>query len=363
MKKTMFFLAAGAMALTACTQSDVLEEGIQSNAIGFQNMVSKESRALDKASLNRFYVYAYYTPSVESGSGDPVLVFSGDAVTLSGTEWGYTNTRYWIPGADYTFYAYSAENGALKNGSAVMNLDGTTSAARALRLNGYECRDGLQEDLIFATTTQKGVAASADAANPANKKVALTFKHVLSRVNVKFASDFASGYEIKVSEVSITNLRDKGNFSAATNSWSQQSRTIQEDEAEGNVGAAVTFAGFVEDKNIASKGDGTEANPDLTATTTNCFVLPYSYTTDGDVKLRFKIEVIDTASDQTILTRDMVGSWAPNWVAGTSYTYNVKISGTVADLEPIVFETQENMNVDDWTTGSTTSVEMNFSAN
>lgn len=38
MRKQFFWLAMGAVALTGCTQTDVIEESrIQSNAIGFEN--------------------------------------------------------------------------------------------------------------------------------------------------------------------------------------------------------------------------------------------------------------------------------------------------------------------------------------
>lgn len=361
MKKSIFLLAAGAMALTACTQSEVIEEGVQSNAIGFQNTVGKETRALDKTSLNHFNVYAYYTP--ENGSG-AVQVFSGDEVTLSGTTWTYTNTRYWVPGAQYYFYAYSCENNDLQNGSPVMNLDGDTPQARALRINDFICNDDHQHDFIIAKNiSMTGKDTSGDKDNPANSKVALNFKHILTKINVVFTSEFAPGYNIVIGDVKVTNIRDKGNYSAASESWNNQARTKTENFAEGDYGTFVKFAGFVEGKNIASKGETAADN--VTAKTTDCYVLPYSYTTEGDVKLRFNIEVVDATTNQTILEREMVGSWNPSWVLGTSYTYTVKITGTTADLEPIVFETQENMNVDDWATGSTTTAvsNMTFSAN
>ncbi|MDE5607800.1 MAG: fimbrillin family protein [Muribaculaceae bacterium] len=353
MKKTMFFLAAGAMALTACTESEILEEGVQSNAIGFQNMVSKESRALTKESLNKFYVSGYYTKNTNA-----VNVFSDELVTLADGTWGYTNTRYWVPEGTYYFYAYSCENGALKNGSTSMDLSGdaTTVAQRALNLEEYICNDQYQEDLIFASN--EGIVAKEKAVG--NAKVAFTFKHILSKVNAVFDSEFAPGYDIKVSNVRITNIYDKANYNPyGSPVWGSTVRTKA--ESESNPGTLVRLA--VPEANIASAADpNVETSEELKVTTGSAFVIPNAYGS-ANVKMRFHIEVIDHDTNQTVLERDMVGSWKPNWVAGTSYTYNITISGDVADLEPIVFETQENMNVDDWTTGNTGSVEMNFSAN
>lgn len=361
MKKSIFLLAVGAMALTACTQSEVVEEGVQSNVIGFQNMVGKETRVpLDQSTLDHFYVYAYYTLSEGENMGKAVQVFSGEEVSLSGTEWTYSPARYWVPDAQYYFYAYSCENKDLANGTPVMNLDGETAAARALRITNFICDNTHQHDFVIAkNVTLKGLDSSGDKNKPANSKVAFNFKHILTKINVKFESEFATGYDIEISDVSITNIRNKGTYSAASETWSSQTRTKEENASEGDYGTFVKFQGFVNDKNIASKG--ATAAEDVTATTTDCYVLPYSYTTEGDVKLRFHIDVVDNATGQTILRRDMAGSWAPNWTSGMGYTYTVNITGTAADLEPIVFQTAQS--IDGWGDGDTSEVNMVFSAN
>lgn len=366
MKKSIYFLAAGcALALSACTSEDVVQENVrQSGAIGFQSVVGKATRAIDsKNDLNRFQVYAYYQPSVEGVTGDPVQVFGGEAVNRTNDTWSYTNTRYWIPGAQYYFYAFSCDNTALNSGTAVMNLSADNTNARALRITDYLCNNDHNHDLVVASNIALvGKEASGDAANPANDKVKFTFKHALTKINVVFSSDFASGYNIEISDVKVTNVRDKGNYSFASSLWSNQGKTKLENDAEGDYGTSVSFEGFVDNGNIASK-DANDASKDVKATTTSRFVLPYSYQTEGDVKLRFNIDVKDAATNQTILSREMAGSWAPNWQAGFSYTYNVTITGTTTALEPIVFETQTNMGFTDFTTGSTSSVEMTFSAN
>lgn len=364
MKKSIYFLAAGcALALSACTSEDVVQESArQANAIGFQSAVGKETRAINsKDDLTRFEVYAYYVPTIENSANvDAVQVFNGDAVTrpAGGDTWSYTNTRYWIPGAKYYFYAFSCENTALNSGTAILSVSADNTNARALRINNYVCNDDHNHDLVVASNSDLiGAESSGDPTNPANDKVNFTFKHALTKINVVFSSAFASGYDIAVSDVEVTNVRDKGNYSFASSSWNSQTRTKEENDAEGDYGTSVSFEGFENDENIASK------DPDLKATTTSKFVLPYAYTTEGDVKLRFHIDVIDHETQQAILSRDMVGSWAPNWQSGYSYTYNVNITGTNTALEPIVFETQTNMALVDFTTGSTQAVDMTFSAN
>ncbi|MDE6403321.1 MAG: hypothetical protein K2K86_05905, partial [Muribaculaceae bacterium] len=46
MKKQFFWLALGVSTLCACTETDVIEESsVQSNAIGFENVIRKTTRA------------------------------------------------------------------------------------------------------------------------------------------------------------------------------------------------------------------------------------------------------------------------------------------------------------------------------
>ncbi len=354
MKKSMFLLAVGAMALTACTQSDVVEEGIQSNAIGFQSMVSKESRALDLTSLKFFSVYGYYTqPGHEANA---VIVFNGEDVNLSDGAWNYANTRYWVPDATYYFYAYSCENSEVtgNNGGAAMNFDGTDVASRALRLNSYVCNDSHNHDLIFATN-DAGIKGKTEN----NAKVAFTFKHILSRVNIEFTSGFPVGYKVEVSDVQIQDFLDKGNYNPKTNVWSSLAQTQSGDNVPFTTFAVPTDANTA--AAAAQEADVKKVTTDIK------YVIPHAYVKEGEnaedpVGLSFKVKVY-SENNEVILERVLTGTWSPNWQIGYSYTYHVTITGSTTALDPIVFETAENMNLDDWTTGNTTGVEMSFSAN
>lgn len=55
MKKVLLFSAA-ILALSSCSNTDVLEEGNiqQTNAIGFQTLVNKESRAITVDNFDQF---------------------------------------------------------------------------------------------------------------------------------------------------------------------------------------------------------------------------------------------------------------------------------------------------------------------
>ena len=353
MKKSLFIMAVCAAGLTACTSNEVIEEGVQSNAIGFQHMVSKESRALDKNSLNFFSVYGYYTTAGKEANA--VIVFNGEDVKLDGGEWKYANTRYWVPDATYYFYAYSCENSEVSggNGGASMNFEGADVAARALRLNNYVCNDGHNHDLIYATN-DAGIKGKKES----NDKVAFTFKHILSRVNVEFTSGFPAGYTVEISNVQIEDFLDKGSYNPANGgAWTNLSQT-----QPGERTPFTTFA-VPADANVAAVANGTVA--EQTVKTDVKYVIPHAYVAEGDnaedpVGLQFEVTV-KNQEGVTILNRTLTGSWSPNWQIGYSYTYHVEVTGSTTALDPIVFETSQN--VDDWTPGTTTSVNMTFSAN
>lgn len=354
MKKSILFIAAGALALSACTSSEVIEEGVQSNAIGFQNVVSKESRALTSADLKFFSVYGYY---VTENDNTPVVVFNGQDVArtdVSKNEWTYTPTRYWVPGATYRFYAYSCEGTEFTAATGQASLgSGNDVAGRALRLRNVICDGSHQHDLIFASNDE-GIKGAGEETNT-NAPVAFTFKHILSKINVVFSSGFPVGYEITVSDVKIKNFNDKGNYNPTTG-WANHSESNQTNSAE----IALTVDGTA---NIAAAA--TDAANVKKVTTGIGYVIPYLYSdaetsNDEAVELEFKV-VVKNNNGESILTNTLTGTWYPKWQAGFTYTYNVTIDGDATALWPIVFETAQN--IDDWTNGSTGAVDMKFSAN
>ncbi|MDE6074115.1 MAG: fimbrillin family protein [Muribaculaceae bacterium] len=352
MKKSILFIAAGALALSACTSSEVIEEGAQSNAIGFQNVVSKESRALTTTDLKFFSVYSYYTtPGKEANA---VVVFNGEDVNLKDGAWTYANTRYWVPDAKYYFYAYSCQNAEISgtNGGATINFDGANEQARALRLTGYVCNDSHNHDVVFATNIAGIVGQEKD-----NDKVAFTFNHILSSVDIEFTSGFPVGYTVEISNVQIQDFLDKGNYSPNSNSWTNLSQT--------QTGEGLPFTKFEvpADGKIAAAAD-TEA--DVKTVKTNVrYVIPHTYVAEGDnaedaVGLQFEVSVKNEQGVE-ILNRVLTGTWSPNWQLGYSYTYHVEVTGSTTALDPIVFETTQNVNT--WEPGTTDSVKMTFSAN
>ena len=342
MKKSFLFLAVCAAALTACTSEEVIEEGVQSNAIGFQQVVGKESRTVTTNNFAAFHVYGYYTKEVEN-SDDPtvVSVFNDDVVTKSEGAWSYGKTRYWVPGAKYYFYAYSCDNQEAPTGTASFDLTGKTVAERALGLKNYVLHN---HDLVYAFNEGGDGAPGIVGKEADNAKVSLNFAHLLSRVRVTFKSDFAAGYQIKVSNVKFVNVRNEGDFSPKPSlGWSDVKRSPEDATPE------VEFAMYTDADNKVSDvataavpAVGTEgeegyvaAVPAVNARTVNNYVIPFAYQ-EANVTLVFDIDVMDEDGN-VVYEQTIKGTWKPEWKMSTAYNYNITISGQEAGLEAIDF--------------------------
>ncbi len=374
MKRSFFYLAVGALALTACTSENLLEEGNQTNSIRFQNVVSKQSRDasaedLEAKSLLQFNVFGYYlNPNVTTQG---VLVFNNVPVKKKTDEnnqikWMYDDIRYWVPNASYYFYAYSCGNISKLNsdyGTFSMDVNASQESDRVLKIHDYICDASHQHDLLFASATgiraeanDKGDIVSAD-------DVAFKFSHLLSKIETKFTSEFPPQYIVEIKNVRATNIRNIGDYWPGKD-WSNQERK----NMEGNIDPYVQIHGT---NIITAQKGGTITNVDGTtekveaqiAESEAAFVLPYTYS-GAEVTLSFEITV--KAKDakgelQTILGRTLSGSWKPTWQTGYWYTYTISITGDATNLKPIMFTTAVDP-ITGWTEGETPS-DITFSAN
>lgn len=333
MRKSLFTLGVCALALSACTSEDVLKEGPQSNAITFRNVVDKNSRSLSSESFGLFYVYGYYTMGADLNTR--FNIFTDTPVTRSGNDWTSAINRYWVNGALYSFYAYSCENKHIAPNYGGPSLDKTDGT---FRLN-YTCHaeGGTSHDLIFASATEI-LGKESD-----NLPVPLQFKHILSKVDLKFISEFPEGYYIEISNISIENFQNTGTFVA--NKKSVSDGTIGEWTNKGYDGNQPNNFKLNTVGNSSTTLNGTPIQ------SSECYMIPHHYiptsTKDNPVKIQFNIKVSNPnlpAGNQTIVSNTLVGTWHPNWRTGTQYTYTIRISGGSAGMDEIKF----GVGMDDW---------------
>ena len=335
MIKRCIFCVAAALSLAACTNTDVIEENVESGAmIGFNTNVT---RALTNDSFNKFMVYGGYTPKDQS---EYHTVFSGVPVSKETDKWTYEgSSKYWVKDATYKFYAYSCENTALTKGTPEFATTG--SEAGIFKITDFVCNDSHQHDLIYAES------GSITAKETGNSTVSFSFKHLLSQVKAKFKSGFDPDFTIDISDVEFQNVYDKADFSSQSGNWSNQSRTVEYNAGE-NKWTKVPLS--VEGSNTiqAAKpaGEGTEAVAAKELTTQNGFVrtVPYS---SSNVTLSFKITVKQGAD---VIKSDYVkGNLKPTWAIATSYTYNITVNGSAAGVEKIEFTVDASNGIQDWT--------------
>lgn len=335
MKKTLFMLAAASLAMTACTNTEEVEQGFAqaSKQIGFVSHVNKNTRALGNDNFTQFSVFGSYTKGT---STTPVQIFNKTVVTKGENGWNYTDeARYWIQDATYTFYAYSKENVTTN----ATRFEGATLTLDSYTVDGTEAN---QKDLVFAE------AKNITGKESGNEKVPFDFKHILSKIAFNFTSNFPEDYTVKVDQVQIRNMRDKGTFNASTGKWGSQIRSTGDDIE--NPDEMLTINITTPD-NALAKGENVE--------TEFIYVLPFEYKSPN-VRLYFRLTIENALNEKVVSQKVNFGAFKPIWEKGKAYRYNVRLTGEEAGLEKIEFTTDKDMKLDEWETGTTEGIEFDF---
>ena len=226
MKKTLF--AALALAFVASCSNEEVVEMAQKEAISFENaFVNNSTRSVNnpsysstagegKGMFDKFQVYGF----VEGAA----LWTDGETVT-GPTTWSYTNTQYWINGADYTFHAVAPATGWTKTAA-------TAEGGVSLSFTN----DG-KSDVLYSTATAQGKPKGE------NSTVALTFRHILSKVKFSFENAYNSASStIKVSNIHITNAHNTGNvvLNGDATTWSAHNENLDLDFGDATTDDATT---------------------------------------------------------------------------------------------------------------------------
>lgn len=214
--KKIFLIGLTAAAMLASCSNDETVEMAQQKAIGFSNaFVNNGTRSVvdpsfTTSTLSDFAVYGF----TQNGQ-----IFNGEKVSKGGaasTGWSYDNVQYWVPGNTYTFGAIAPHSAA-----KVSNVTLPTGATKVEMKVAFTNTDAKQVDLLHAAPTQ----IAGTAVTPTYKEpVSMTFNHQLSKVKFSFENAVGVGYNVKVSNVKITNAYANGTLTvaAAGNNWSDQ---------------------------------------------------------------------------------------------------------------------------------------------
>lgn len=237
--KKIFLIGLTAAAMLASCSNDETVEMAQQKAISFSNaFVNNGTRSIKDPSfttenLTDFAVYGF----TQNGQiFDGVKVSKGGAAS---TGWSYDNVQYWVPGNTYTF-------GAIAPHSVAANVSGVALPENATKVEmkvAFTNTDAKQVDLLHAAPPQiTGVTASY------TTPVSMTFNHQLSKVKFSFENVVGVDYNVKVSNVKITDAYKEGTLTvaAAGNNWSNQTdKTLELNFGNVVADASSTEASFI----------------------------------------------------------------------------------------------------------------------
>lgn len=338
MNKSLFFLAVGTLALTACTSEDVVDIGSASGqAIRFETAVSKSTRGvvdITTGSLTGFKVFGYY---IVPGSNDEVshTVFYDVPVTKPNGVWSYEDKyeQHWFSGGKYYFYAYSCGN--------VMDVDdalfGTfnvkmESNPRELEINNYISDYRHQHDFIFAKNYYE--------AEDVNGPVSFAFKHVLSKLQAKFTNTFPGEYDVVIKQITVDNIRNTGDFDFTYN-WQDVDRA---DYAQPFVYLLNANGDSPEDASIflqsQNNEDALEANK--IGVSQQAYVIPFDYTALSSDKVYINIIIDVMLGDNVIIKgQPLKATLNPKWEEGHTYIYNIELNWNTINLGKIGFTIED----------------------
>ena len=338
MKKSLFVLGAAVAALASCTNDEVLSVA-DSSAIRWNSFVNNTTRAVTEIpsgtlDANQFYVFGYYGSDVSSLT-TPVYQ----------NELGNT-AQYWQPNSHYQFGAYA-------NGMAGKIENATFDAAtKVLTFADYTPDD--TKDLIAAVPNTQ-TQTDADVTNEG--AVSLSFKHMLSQVELVFKTDAADNFDLKISNVQINKAINTatGTFTAGTDPVIAWNGTAAQD-------VAYTYEDFAEGIDIAQATQTYDEGAIERAAGQAKLVIPQALptTSGGEITVTFTASLKDTndadapATEVTFtgnLNFDGTTAGAPvdnQWTPGYRYRYTATITAEMIDEDLKDKRIEFTAEVEDW---------------
>ena len=208
MKKIFITMAAAVLVLASCSKDEVSDQNSQSpDAIKFSSTTSRaavSNLATLTGDATGFKVYGTSGSAPATWYNDGANSISGSNNYKYGTAWGWTNPVKWptvTTGYPMKFYAmYPASmttTASVTAGAAVISSAVTIPAVAS------------QVDMLSAT-------AQADA-KPSDATLALTFEHILSKVN--FGIIAGNGASVMVQSLTMKNALSAATYNHVAKTW------------------------------------------------------------------------------------------------------------------------------------------------
>ena len=195
MKKSLFFVALGAMALTSCSQDEVKQ--VNQDAVEFSVVTENAGRGavITTESIKEFNVTAYlqeeFTGPQGAYTANGKVFMDAMNVEKNGDVWTPNVTKFWPTEGAINFYSYAP----------LAIADGVNFGAASQTI-AYEvpttCAD--QQDVLYAFNS---------GLTKANKNVPVNFRHALSQIIFR-AKNTKADLEVEIVDVRVVNVKNSG---------------------------------------------------------------------------------------------------------------------------------------------------------
>lgn len=267
--------------------------------------------------------------------GDTYPVFNNDNLKFTDDSWNYDITKYWIPGASYSFaafapYATTGEKGTntISNGTVSVSATATEPSITITgynsgRITGSGGFDARCEDLLYAAHIR-------DNTNEADySAVPLQFYHLMSCITFYIRN--ASKEDIlSVDNIRLTGLKYKGTVNVGLSTFGVQPTDDVVGESE-DYFAGENMSGTAQSP-FLPRGMA-EAQSKYLFDCENITVIP-QILSGKNIKIKFRVNYSSRSKEYTgdLSSIDDITSWD----MGKKYRYNITISS-----DEIIFQVKE----------------------
>lgn len=339
MKKYLFLIAASAVALSACSKNEVVDNPSQAGAIGFgayTNLSTKAGSSL--VSSNAFPengemgVFAYYVNNGKwAATATPNFMFDQKVTKTAADAYTYTPIKYW-PNNDednitfFAYYPYGATGLSWVDHAGTPAKYENTSANLPVAQFTVAAKAADQVDFMYAPAVKDQTKSSKNGGVEGTVK--FTFKHALTQVNLKaklataLANDVNAGTGKNNTTVTVTAIKFKNiyksgamDMAADTPAWSGQTDS-SDFEVE------------------LSSGSGVEVNSTtaiaITADTETFLMMPQtlqSGATPASIEVTYNVKTLDAAlpGGFSEITNTTTAAITGAWGANNRITYTISI--------------------------------------
>ena len=329
-------MAAAVVMLTACSQTDVLNEAQvkdEVEAIGFSTYSNKVTRAIVDTDLEKYHetfgVWAYKTYGTAETVVMPNYIVAYDDNGKGSNDWDYDGTKgiaagqslkYWDKRASYKFYAYAPY-------AVGVTID-ETSKAISIPEGEYAANENLQATFseVLNTNDFSGTGASrltestdwmvADVISRGigeNGLVVENFRHTMSKLIVCFKTENDFSDKITLNSVFVNDVYGTGSYNGTAWTAAGTAKSI-----EGKVGDIVKEKTFYSMEYLLIPSDKAPT-----------FSVNYTINGDTYVVENAVIDGINKFESNTVYTLTVTISADPIEFDATVVDWQYKVPGSV----------------------------------